>query len=1150
MYRGKWQEKINSLAGLYEKFHILIKQHLGGRDLINLSQASVRLNQEVFNCDSCVHEIYAKIDFEDPIKDNDDAIVTAREFIRQLRYVLGSKRKYKNYRIMCYDAKSTTAYQFRLMEIYGDIASRIELIDANVDDDCVEDIRSNFPNLRSIQLTSFRGDYLKNFLPPFGRFVSIHFVDFASTVDLKAVANYGIACKQICFMNSAFENLDSFTYFGGYCDEFRWESNRKIDLSHICQLLEHTKSYSELVMAKKATVGVCLVVQRDKNKKPNLLFSRRKDETKEQAMFTRRNEQQMEVDETPDNKFMRHRANARVISTDSSDSTISTTGSELLNESKDAFKVTLEVHDLTWPLIETLAKSMPTLEHLTVFKISTKSMRELFRAFKRLRVIIICSEGIQEEEFSRAMFPTESIAFDPIMRLSGEALKLCIQHLEFDDFIKASQVSKRWNEVLSTSENLMEKVIVKMDHFDSKKNFHQIVNESSRNYQSFELNCKLNVERSLNALKTVHTFSSTLIELDLWEVNLDRISAFKDRLNFSQLKHLKLHKVDEKASFLLFQNCTTLETLKLSSMSFHEYLFVRVERIETLVKLALHDCNFDYFETFKDLQKPTINSKQKQSKSKQQQSTNDQQQSTSIISLEDHPLVMKLIEFDLIFDRVNGWKVQETVGFKNFLLLLPVGNVEIFKVSGVRGEHLKLISRMPNIQKVQIGHIWEKDLIENDFKTVESSFELQSTTFAIGQSIKWRTHFPTISTLQIGSNEFKEISETNKMFKKMLKPSAEKMITMRTFKAEKRTEKVFDPMVQITESLHPLMFQHFNAQDVLNSFEVSNTWNNILKESLPCSRKYVLYIRLNSTEFDRTCLEHSSRKYLNLITDFYKPTMIKNFENLRKLSVSFAVQDDFVDAYLPHLETLIIQKCPGKLYNPDKVLSCFKVFAKCQMLKYLEIYEAVTSENAEPIIEMLANNKHLKTLTLHGCTEFYHLFATDITPRIKFQLENLYYTVHQKYAIVGTNFESNVVKFLAHQKSLKKIEFKHMTAAMLNTIFAEIKGVEYVKMVKLNGFETLKLTRNESIKHFLLMNFSSREPKFQKWFDCAPNLEYIYYFILTNDFIEQAARKLKKLKQITCERYDGPDGNKFYRIIKRDRSLDINRNIILSRPNY
>lgn len=1126
MYRGKWQEKINSLTGLYDRFHILIKQHLTGRDLINLSQASVRLNQEVFKCESCMHEIYAKIDFEDPIKDNDDGIVTSKEVIRQLRYVLGSKRKYKNYRIMCYDSKSTTAFQFRLMEIYGDGASRIELIDANIDDqEVVEDIRCNFPNLRSIRLTSFRGDYLKNFMPPFGRFVSIHFVDFALPVDLKTIANYGIACKQICFMNSAFKNLDSFTYFGGYCDEFRWESNRKIDLSHMCQLIEHTKNFNELVIEKKATVGVCLIVQRDKNKKPNLLFSRRKDEHKEQAMFTRRSEQQMEVDEAPD-KFMRHRATARVISTDSSDSTISTTISEFLNAPKDAFKVTLEVHDLTWPLIDTLVKSMPTLEHMRIFQISTKSIRELFRAFKSLRIIVVCGEGSQEE-FSRAMFPLESIALDPITRLSGEVLKLCIQHLEFEDFTNATQVSKKWNEVLGTSEDLMEKVLVKMDHFDSRKNFHEIVNESSRNYQSFELNCKLNVERSLKALKTVHTFSSTLVELDLWEVSLDRVSAFKDRLNFSQLRHLTLHKVDEKASFLLMQNCTTLETLKLSSMPFHEYLVGRMERIKTLLKLSLHDCKFDYFETFKDSNKPAIN-----------------------ISLDERPPTMQLVELDVIFDRVNGWKVQETVGFKKFLLLLPVKSVEIFKVSGVRGEHLKLISLMPNIQKVQIGHIWEKDLIENDFKSVENSFELQSTTFAIGQSIKWRKHFPTISILHIGPMEFKEISETNKMFKKMLKPSAEKMITMGTFKAEKRTEKIFDPMVQITEALHPLVFQHFNANDVLNSFEVSTTWNNFLKESLPCSRKYNLYIKFNSSEFDRICLERSSRKYSNLITDFYKPTMIENFENLRKLSVSFAVNDDFIDAYLPHLETLIIQKCPPKLYHADKVLNCFKVFAKCQMIKYLEIYEAVTSENAEPIIEMLANNESLKTLRLHGCSEFYHLFANDISTRITFQLENLYYEVHQKFAIVGTNFESNVVKFLAHQKSLKVIEFKHMTAAMLNTIFAEIKGVEYVKMYKLNGFETLKLALNESIKHFLLMNTASREPKFQKFFDSAPNLEYIYYFNLTNDFIEQAARKLKKLKQIECERYDGPDGNKFYRIMKRDRSLDINRNIIISRPNF
>lgn len=1105
-----WNETKQSLDVFYNQFHVLIRQHLNGADLLKLSEVSKECNRIAFKCDACMHDVYVDINYE------------KAETPEDLNCIFRSKRKYRSLRLKCFDSKETTSQLLKMLELFTDDASTIEIYDMNVDNNVKELITRSL--LSNLKISSCRGEYRNVILQPFISYQSLHFENQLHPVDLTAIAENGIVYKLLRLTNCNFINLDAFNFFNNNCKDLWIESNRKDQIDNVCLIFARIPEMTELEIKRKEDVGFFMKVHREIVKEVAApvvidLFSRRKNFAPSNKRLEEPQEDQV--------GFLRHRASSRILSTDSSIDSSSTRNEISPPGTRIDYKTSLEIYDLTLPVIKKLAKSLPNLNSLRIFQIDTPMIAHLFKTFMRLRTVTVCHENNQQE-FNRRMFVfDEASASDPMLKLSENSLKLCAQHFDVGDFKTASLVSKTWNGIFGSLESFMAKVVVKLNYHDFKSDHDKILKRSQRDYQILEICSRNYVNLSIRALELVHVYSATLVELSLSELNLEMITSIKDRFTFTRLEHLKLHKVDEKSCFLLLQNCTTLRSIELSAMPIFEYAFERIKTITTLKKLSLHDCNFDYFERIEVRYFPTIKN--------------------------------NLHTFELTFERANSWITQNSLGFQNFRKAFSVMNVKHFKVSGIRGKNLYFIaSEMFTMKTLEIKHIWEQDLQEPNLKSFKSDAELQVSTLGMGENIDWFKYFPTITVLKMGPVAFKGVNETDEQFMKLMKPSAEKMITMGTYKMERKEPKLLDPILLLSEELHPLVLQHFSGHEVLNAFEVSTTWNKFFKESDYVARKYCLFIRDSIDKADRNLIQISTRKYFNLICDFYQPTMLTNFSGLRKLSLKFNIVDENVSYInLPFLDTLIIQKCPPKLYNAYSVVECFRIFAKFKELKYLEIYEAITKDNVFLILNMLENNKNLKTLKLHSCSEFFLLFNIDISTSISFRLNHFSYSIPEKFTILSTNFERNLLKFLALNDTLKIIEMNQISGEMFNTIFSKIKGIEKLRCKRITGFEYINLEVNDSMKELMIPNtplmflLNSEETfNFKPFFDAVPNIELLYVFQMTNEMMDYAARKLKKLKIFACQRFDRSTCPNLYKEMIWDQSMDINRDIILRNVKF
>jgi hypothetical protein len=1123
-------ENTRSLKHVCDRYHLLVTQHLTGQDLINLLSVDPRLYKILLGCLACMSKIYVKFDVVDAPNQED------------VKYIVRSKRTYTKFRFMCYDSKECTSFGLQILDFYAETMDTLEVFDMVIDEN-MENVMKNLPKLRHFKVSSFRGNYQHVFLHPGMRYESLTFENLLHPVDLNAIAEFNTAAKTLSFKNCALKNLESFTYFDGYCRNFIFEYNKRSDWSGVCSILKKFFDIDELIITKKSSAGYRLTVNRVTiqpiSSINEMILSRRRAEANAaiEDVEMKPMEKLETIIENRTNLFKRRRSISRTINEDSDDassiSSKSSVFSDNPNQPKETFKASLEIDEISLPFIRKLTKAMTFLSTLKIYNVHSAVIEQLFRSFYWLQKITVVKDEF-ETEFSRAMFEVDT-SIDPTVNFSRETMNLVFQHFDMEELLSISTVGKKWNEILGDSECFIKKTVLKLNPLEFRRNSDKVCQLSQRNYENFDASCQENNGFSIAGLELVHVFSSCLVNLTLTDLHLDRISSLKDRFIFPQLKNLKLSNVDVNSCSVLLQNCETLESILLASMPITKNIIERLESNQKLNSLTLIDNTFEYFVTYKITRVRY-----------------DDEEEEFI------PIDLKLKHYGMLFDRVNSWKVQESVGFTKFVKVFSLRSVETLEVSGVRGEFLMdFMRQMKSIKKLTIKHVWDCDLKKYNFYRIRSYFELEALTFGIGCNVNWSQAFPSTSQISIKRRKFTDIAEVDKEFKKAFKKSAAKMMDMKLFVPQKLPIGYCDPMLRVSEKIHDLMFQHLSGHDVLNAFEVSKTWNNFCKESDSCAKKFILYLKESSDREDRAILENSSRRFSNVIADYYQPTMVKSFSNLRRLSIAFYVPEKFAvaDAF-PNLQTLIIQKCPAKFYKPENVKKCFQVFANCTTLTFLEIYEAVTCENYEEIQDMLCGNENLKTLKIHECSEFYHLFREDFSHRIHFQLNHLDYRIPQKFSLVGSEFEQNCAKFIRKQKSVKIIDMNLCSAVMLNAIF-RLPNVEVLRLLRITGYDHVMLQKNFTIKEFLFPDTpqlyvlnSHQSFDFTPFFDAVPNVEHFYVFSLTDQMVEYAARNLKKLKLLTCDRFSGFDLYKTYNKLRYNRANDVNRTIKIMRMNF
>jgi hypothetical protein len=470
----------------------------------------------------------------------------------------------------------------------------------------------------------------------------------------------------------------------------------------------------------------------------------------------------------------------------------------------------------------------------------------------------------------------------------------------------------------------------------------------------------------------------------------------------------------------------------------------------------------------------------------------------------------------------------------------------------------QLVKNTKKLKKLIVKNFWEKELNNSSFHKIKDSFDLESLTLEMGKNYNWKQIFPYASQTIVKRPSTNERYRDDQIFKKVLKMKAGTMIRQRIFAPKLVPKGYYDPMLRLPEKIHNLMLQHLCVSDILNMFEVSKTWNNYLKVSDLCASHTILYLKHTLSADDLTVMRKSTRKFTNLITDFYQPKMIKCFSNLRRLAITFHVVAEFMPCdEFPHLECLIIVKCPAKLYNHENILLCLDQFAKCKTLTSLEICEAITCENYELFWEMLANNHKLKFLKVHQCSEFFYLFSEDFSHRIHFQLEHFDYRIPQKFSIVGSNFEQNCARFLKKQKSLKIVDFNLCSAVMLNEVF-RLPIVHTVRMLRITGYDHVMLEKNYNIKEFVFPNTpqlyvlnSNQSFDFKPFLEAVPNVELLFVFSLTSEILLYAARNLKHVKYLTAERFNGFDVEKTYKkLIYRNEKEIVNSSMRVYKTRF
>lgn len=1148
MLRTTIFENPRSLRHVCDKMHLLVTQHLSGTDTLNLLAVSPGIHRMMTGCDACINKVFVKIDFVDAASYDD------------LRNILRSNRKYTKFRFMCYDSLECVRLCFRILEAMNENMDTIEVFDMTIDES-IEDIMMNFPKLKNLKVSSFKGNYQNIFLQPGVRYQSFAFENLLEPVDIKAIGEFKTAARTLSIKNCTLKNVESFTFFDDYCNDVILEYNKRSDWSDLCAILRKSNDLQEFVITKKNSAGYRLMIHREfiettRSRDAKILARRAEAAAKKEAEAAAKAKEeanestspQLEADvemkvprklerinENRAELFTRRRSVSKIFNEDSDDASSICSRISVSSEAPDPnkpifiFKAVLEVDELSLPMIKKFAKAYPFLTTLKIFDVHLTVIGQLFEFFNWLEKVITVN-GDFESEFTRNMFENDC-SMDPIKKLPAETFDLIFQHLDMDELLIASTVSKVWNQVLGETEAFTNRVVLKVKPSEFRNGYDKVCKSSQRNYKFVDISCQKSNEFSISGLEIAHVFSLSLVELSLSYFHLEKISSLKDRFVFSQLKSLKLHHVDVNSCSVLLQNCNILQSLFLSSMPFTESIIDRLDYNDSLKELSLNDCTFEYFATYKI---QTVKNEEKFEK-----------------------IDLNLKSFAISFDRANSWRVQQTLGFKNFLKVFSLYSVESLEISGIRGEFIvDFMKHIKSIKKLKIKHIWKYDLNDRNVFRIRDYFELEASTFGIGSNIKWINKFPSTSQVSIKRQKFMDLSENDEKLKKTLKLTADKMIRKRIFVPERIPIGYYDPMVRVSENSHELIFQHLTGHDILNAFEVSRTWNNFCKKSDHCAKKFNLYIKASFKEHDRKVLEKSSRRFMNVISDYYQPTMVRCFSNLRRLSLAFYVPGKFqVSEPFPFLETLIIQKCPTKFYTPENVLKCFEVFAQCTTLTYLEIYEAVTCENYSAIWDMLANNVTLKKLKIHQCSEFFHLFCKDISHRIRFQLDQLDYRIPQKFSLVGSEFEQNCAKFLATQKSVKIIDMNLCSAVMLNEIF-KLPKLETLRLLRITGYDHVMLEPCLSLKEFVFPDTpqiflrSDEKFNFAPFFEAIHNIERLYVYSLSEEMLQYAVRNYKNLTHLACDRFTGNDIDRCYKTLKYKERNSINLNVVMKRTKF
>lgn len=341
-----------------------------------------------------------------------------------------------------------------------------------------------------------------------------------------------------------------------------------------------------------------------------------------------------------------------------------------------------------------------------------------------------------------------------------------------------------------------------------------------------------------------------------------------------------------------------------------------------------------------------------------------------------------------------------------------------------------------------------------------------------------------------------------------------------------KPELCIDPMLRIPNELHALIFQHLDSYEsidktIIRSSEVSKTWFNFTKDS----DIFIDAIEFHC-DFGEISFEKLTRKYktFNLVCDYEtRSTVDESFQSFVNLMQNVSANLTELTIFL---KFDVFEFSPESIKPPNmqhlkveskRRLSLGKLvkFLRSENLKTFEVKNFILDpDDAEDFITFLSINKNLKELVLDKCEGLEHIFKSGIAQRIQFQLVQLLLPIYEHVSLLKIGH--NINSFLLQQiKSLEYLDLIHVSGAMLNTVFAHSKLLQYFRFLKLSDSPAYDLfTETIHSLQYLKLPFMYRVDYIKPYIRCAPNLKELSIGGLSEEILDYVADHIPHLEEI------------------------------------
>lgn len=347
-------------------------------------------------------------------------------------------------------------------------------------------------------------------------------------------------------------------------------------------------------------------------------------------------------------------------------------------------------------------------------------------------------------------------------------------------------------------------------------------------------------------------------------------------------------------------------------------------------------------------------------------------------------------------------------------------------------------------------------------------------------------------------------------------------------KRSKIQESLVDPMQMVHEHALELVFQHFDAADVIISSEVNRDWFDTIGNSRKCMK--LINLGLNQWWQSETAKEiatvmkivkHTTRKYQNVHVNCHDHlTVSKQAVNMLQTLAPSLVDLRFFNSdcgkegrnySFPKLESL-------QFINNTREIDELFLSASTQ-LKVLNLKHHYWADPL-PVLQCLKRNKNLVILKLWDTgIKLFQIYEPNC---FEFKLK--------KFATgsdggVSQEAEENFLHFLESQSDcMEAIRFRSGLEGVSATIINKVFSMSAITKIHLDGIGDIKqldLKTNPRIKELRLPWSINSLEKSLPFFQAVPNVRVLFIRNINKDIIEYVATHLKAVRLLYYTKADG-----------------------------